>query len=108
MKWPSRRSPRVRRDLVAQQLGKREVLEHRHDVGEGLVERQDVDVARLLIAPMQSVEQRMRRLVRDDVVRQTGEHHAAERLVVGLGAHLGKIAEQQRDLLGTVIGVGLA
>ena len=53
---------------AAQRLGQGEVLEQRDDVGEGLVERQDVGIGRLLLARMQPVQQRMRRLMRHDVV----------------------------------------
>jgi hypothetical protein len=38
------------------------------------MKRQDVRIARLAEAPMHAVEQGVRHLVRDDVVRQTGEH----------------------------------
>ena len=57
-----------RGDLVAQDLGEREVLEQRDEVGERLVEREHVGIARLVEAAMDAVEQRVRRLVRDDVV----------------------------------------
>ena len=78
-----RMSPRVRGDLVAQHLGKREVLEQRHDVGEGLVEGEHVGVARLDEAAVHAVEQRVRGLVGDDVVRQAGEDHAAGQVLAG-------------------------
>ena len=76
------------RDLVAQHLGQREVLEQRHDVGEGLVEGEHVGVARLAEAAVHAVEQGVRHLVRDDVVRQAGEHRQARRgaAIVATGA----------------------
>ena len=61
----------------ARTLGEREVLEQRDDVGEGLVEGADVvGLVGVEIAAVHAVEQRVRRLVRDDVVRQAREHHA--------------------------------
>ena len=57
-----------RGDLVAQNLGKGEVLEERDEVRERLVEGEHVGVARLVEAAMHAVEQRVRHLVRDDVV----------------------------------------
>ncbi len=68
-------------DLVAQGLRLREVLEQGDDVGERLVERQHVGVARLREVAVQAVEQRVRGLVRDDVVRQAGEHQAARQVL---------------------------
>ena len=46
------------------------MLEQRDDVGERLVEGEHVGIGPLLKAGMQPVEQRMRGLVRDDVVRR--------------------------------------
>ena len=43
----------------------------------GLVGRQE--------PPVHAVEQRVRRLVGDDVVRQAGEDHAARHVIVGVG-----------------------
>ena len=60
------------------------MLQQRDDVGEGLVEGADVGVRRLQEAAVHAVEQRVRGLVRDDVVRQAGEDHAAGH-VVGRG-----------------------
>ena len=60
-----------------------EVLEQRHDVGERLVKGQHVGIARLLVSRMQAVEQGVRGLVRDDVVRQAGEDQAARQVVAG-------------------------
>ena len=50
------------------------MLEQRDDVGEAFVEGEHVGVGRLGIAPVQAVEQRMRGLVCNDVVRQRSEH----------------------------------
>jgi hypothetical protein len=70
----ARQIPARRRDLMPQHLGNREMLEKRHDIGEGLVKRQHVGIAGLIEAAVHAVEQRMRDLVRDDVVRETREH----------------------------------
>ena len=56
-------------DLVLKRFRQREVLEQRDDVGKGLVKREDVRIGRLAEPAVQAIEQRMRRLVRDDVVR---------------------------------------
>ena len=53
------------------------MLEDSDDVGEGLVEGEHVGVGGVLEAPVHPVEQRVRRLVRDDVVGQAGEHGTA-------------------------------
>jgi hypothetical protein len=65
------------RDLGAQRLGQAEMLEQRDGIGEGLVKGQHVGVGRLAHAPVQPVEQRVRDLVRDDVVREAGEDQLA-------------------------------
>ena len=57
-------------DLVPQDLREREVLQQRDDVGEGFVKGPDVGIGGLEKVPVHAVEQRMRRLVRDDVVRR--------------------------------------
>ena len=79
-----------RRDLVPQDVRQGEVLEQRHDVGERLVEGEHVGVARLDEAAMHAVEQRVRRLVGDDVVRQAGEDRAAAAAPTMLPAAAGK------------------
>ena len=71
------------------------MLEQRDDVGERLVEGQHVRVGRLHEVLVQAVEQRVRRLVRDDVVRQAGEDHAAGELAGGAIVGGRKVAEEQ-------------
>jgi hypothetical protein len=83
------------------------MLKQRNEVGESLVKGLHVRIARLGEARMNAVEQGVRDLVRHDVVRQAGEHRVARRIVGVLAEH-GKIAEQQRLLVGTVIGVLIA
>ena len=55
-------------DLIQERLAQREVLEEGDYVGEGFVEGENVRVGRLDEAAVQAVEQRVRGLVRDDVV----------------------------------------
>ena len=85
------------RDLVPQDLREREVLQQRDDVGERLVKGADVGVGRLQEVPVHAVEQRMRGLVRDDVVRQAGEDHAAGHVIAGVVLDRLEVAEEQRD-----------
>ena len=93
-------------DLACQRLRHREVLEQRDNVGESFVERRHVDIGPLGIAGMQPVEQRVRRLVRDDVVRDDAEDdRAAHDRAAAVGGR--EIAEQQGDLLRIVVGVRL-
>ena len=49
-------------------------------------------------SPVHAVEERMRGLVRDDVVRQAGEDHAAGHMIAGVVADGREVAEQQRLL----------
>jgi hypothetical protein len=93
------------RDLIAQDLGEAEVLEEGDDVGERLVEGERVAVRRQEILRQRRVEQRVRRLVRDDVVREAGEHEPARQLRAGRGAHRGEVAEQERVLARAVVRV---
>ena len=73
-------SPRALRSSSApDHIGQRKHRQQRHDVGEALVERRLVGRRRLQIAPAQAVEDRVRRLVRDDVVRQAGVDRLAAR-----------------------------
>ena len=93
---------------VLDQFAKREALEQRHDVGEALMERRHVGVGVLDVARMNRVENRVRRLVGDDVRAQAGEDEPAR--IVGALELIGggEVAEQEGDLVGIVIGVGVA
>ena len=102
------RSPRVCAIWCRSTSGKREVLEQRDDVGERLVEGEHVGVARLDEAAVHAVEQRVRRLVRDDVVRQAGEDQRRPACSSGRRPPAREVAEQQRLLLRAVVGVRLA
>ncbi|MFK3889078.1 hypothetical protein [Sphingomonas sp. NPDC079357] len=102
----AQRSP-ARRQLVADHRGHSEMLEQRDDVRKAFVESQRVDRRRLDRATLHPVQDRVGRLVRDDILRQTGEHPMR---IDGPRAHWrwAKIAEQQRPLLRAVIGIRLA
>ena len=54
-----------------------EVQEQRDQIGEAFVKRRHVDVGRIEKRRPQPVEQRMRRLVGDDVVAERGADEAA-------------------------------
>ena len=86
-------------DLALEDGRIREVLEERDDVGERLVEGLDVTVRRLVEARVNAVEKGMRRLVRDDVVRETGEDDRPRRVVLVLRGDR-EVAEEQRLLRG--------
>src|ERR1700730_17509674 len=91
-------------ELKAQQFWEGEVLKDRDDIGEGLVKSRHIDVCLLLIITVNAVEQRMRRFVRDDVVRETSKHQLST-----VGRTTGrKISEQQCPLFGAVIWVRFA
>ena len=101
-------SPRVRRDLAAPApRGMVKCCMQRDDVGEALVQRQHVGVGRLVEAAVHAVEDGVGGLVGDDVVRQAGVDAAAGHVVAGVVRRGLEVAEQQRDLLRAVEGVGL-
>ena len=95
-------------DLVAQDLGKGEVLQQRHDVGEAFMEGEHIGIGGIDELAMHAVEQGVRGLVGDDVLRKAGEDHAARQLFAGVVVVGVEVAEQQRDFLGRVVGIGLA
>ncbi len=94
-------------NLVSEDLAEREVLEERNDIGKGLVERQHVRVRRSIEATVHAVEQGMRGLVGDDVVRQAGEDHAPRHMTSGIVVRGLKVPEEQRFLCRAVVGVRL-
>src|SRR2546423_601570 len=73
------------------------MLEQRDDVGKGLVEGQHVLVNRLVEARVYAVEQGMRRLVRNDVVREAREDRGARRIPSILYSGR-EVSEEQRLL----------
>src|SRR5215203_1485041 len=71
------------------------------------MEGPNVLVARLIEIGMHAVDERVGGLVSDDVVRETGKDGAAGKLLAALVA-AGEIAEEERSLRRTVVGVGFA
>ena len=96
--------PAVGCDLGLDRLAQGEVREQRDDVGERLVEGETVDAGRLGVAAVKTVENGVRGLVHHHVVRQRGESPTR----AGIARHRTEIAEQQRDLLLAVVGIGFA
>ncbi len=84
------------------------MLEHRHDIGECLVEGEHIRIGPLLKPGMQSIEQRMSGLVRDDVVGDRAEHLRSRQGHAGVLTARAEIAEQKRHFLAAVIGVFFA
>jgi len=70
-------------DLMGQNFRKTEVLEQSDYVREGLVKRQHVVVRGFHEILVESIEQRMGRLVSDDIMGQTSKDHAAGELAGG-------------------------
>ena len=87
-------SPRLggRGQEHAHHLGLGEDRQQRDDVGEALVKRRLVRVGRIEVALAQRVDQRVRRLVHDDVVREARVDRDA--------ATAGEVAEDQPFLAG--------
>ena len=83
-------------DQLQQRLLVAEVLEQRHDVGERLVERGRVRAGRLEEEATLAIDEGVRRLVGDDVVREAGEDGLAGQVHARIGAGRLEIAEHQR------------
>lgn len=90
---------------MAQHLGQREVLEKCDEVGERLVKGEDVRITRFAEAPVHAVEQCVRHLVRNNVVRQASEHREARQVATNIGHRGWKISEQYCLFLWTVVSV---
>ena len=96
------------RDLMPQDLGVGEVLKEGDEIGERLVKGQDVAISRLEKVALHTVEDCVRGLVGDDVVRQARERHAARHAIGGRLGTRREVAEKQRLLVPVIIGVLLA
>src|SRR4030095_5873171 len=68
------------RDLVRQGFGMAEVLKERDDVRERLVKRERRGVGRLHVVRVNTVQNRVCRLVGDDVLREAREDHATRKI----------------------------
>ncbi|OPZ88025.1 MAG: hypothetical protein BWY76_00161 [bacterium ADurb.Bin429] len=95
-------------DLLAQHRRVGEMLEEGHQVGNGFVQRQHVDIRWLHKARVQAIHQRMGGLVSDNIVREAGERRAARQRQAGGDMRGGKVAEEERFLLWAVIRISLA
>ena len=94
-------------DRVEQRFLVREVQEQRRQIGERLVEREHVGVRWLGEEGPDPVDDRVRDLVRDDVVRQASEDALAGQVVALIGIRSPEIAEQDAVGLAAVERVGL-
>ena len=66
------------------------MLHQGDDVGERFVQREHVGVGRLVEAAVHAVEDGVRRLVGDDVVRQARVDAAAGHVIAGIGRRASK------------------
>ncbi len=105
--WLSR-SPRVLAIWWRRASGWVKCWNRAHEIGERLVEGRHVGVAVVLEEAVQAVEQGVRRLVRDHVLRQAGEDQPPRQVLARVGEAGREVAEEQRLLLRAVVGVGLA
>jgi len=84
------------------------MLEDGHDVGEALVEGEDVAVRGLEVARAEAVDESVRHLVCDDVVREAGEDRLAREVRAGVFVVGAKVAEEDGEEVGVVVGVRAA
>ena len=73
------------------------MLQDRDDVGEAFMEGEHVGVGRHRVVLAQPVQDGMRGLVRDDVVRQRGEHDLSGQVGSGVVVRRGEVPEQQGE-----------
>ena len=66
--------------LIPQDPWIREVLEQRDDIRECFVEGKDIGVDGLIKPRVHAIQQRMRRLMRNNIVRQASEHDRTWRI----------------------------
>ncbi len=83
------------------------MLHQRHNISERFVERQHVDIGRLVETAMHAVENRMGRFMRHDVMRQARVNHATGDMVARVARGCLEVTEQQRNFLRTVKSVRL-
>ena len=94
-------------DRVDQRIVLREVREQRAQIGEAFVKRQHVGIGGLREIRPDAVDDRVGHLVRDDVLRQTGENELAGKIAALSGLVRGEVAKQNSVRLRAVIGIGL-
>src|SRR5262245_6860394 len=90
---------------MCQNFRKAEVLEQSDNVREGLVKRQHVRVSGFHEMLVETIEQRMSRLVRNDVVGETGKDHPTGELAGGSILDGRKVAEEERPPLPAVVSI---
>lgn len=61
-------------DVLAQNRRKREMLEDRHDIGKSLVKSGDIAIRWFSEIAAETIDDGVRNLVRDDVLRQAGKN----------------------------------
>ncbi len=94
-------------ELGQQNLMVREVLQEGHDVGERLVEGEDVGIAGIYEIPVHAVEQGVRGFMGDNVVGEACEHNAAGNVAIAVAAFGGEVAEEEGFFVRMVVSVGL-
>lgn len=94
----------IARQLMLHDIAKGKVLEQGDDVRKAFVHRQGIGGGGLHRTPAHSMQDRMGGLMRDNILRQAGENPVA--IGCAIFRRASEIAEQQRNLLGTVIGIG--
>src|SRR5215469_8417654 len=94
-------------DLIAQNLREREVLQQRHNVRKSLVKRQHIGVGRIHELTVHAVEQRVRGLMSNNVLRKASKNGASGKLPARVVVISIEISKEKRDLLRRVIRVSL-
>ena len=84
------------------------MLKQSDDIGERLMKRENVGVGWFLIAPVQPVEQRVRGLVRDDVMCGRAENPASRQVQSDAVLASPEVAQKECLVVRTVEGVGRA
>ena len=86
-------------------FGEGQALEHRHDVGECLVQGRYLGIGRLVVVLLEPPERRVRHLVSHDVVRETREDELPREVRAGIVLIGREIAKEYRVQLIVEIGV---
>ena len=83
----------------------RKVLEQRSQVRECLVECRNIHVGLFEKIASQTIDDRVRHLVHDDVVREAGENRLARQVAAGILAVGDKIPKEDAVRVGAIEGV---
>ena len=95
-------------DLIAQDLGKSEMLQQGYDVGKSLVKGEHIGIGGVDELAVHAVEQGVCSFVSDDVLRKTGEDRATRQLLAGIVIVSVEISEEESHFIGRIVGVGFA